>query len=205
MKTVIGLTGGAGAGKSLIMEIMEKVYGALVVQEDRLDKTLTAPGCESYYRVVEAFGAEILEMDSDDEVEPPIDRKKLAEVVFGDASGERLERLNSIVHPAVLHAVEGLIAQADGLIVIETALPRAAKLTDFCHEIWYVHADEDVRIRRLSDSRGYSPERCKATLGSQDSDAEYRAIADRVIENDGDVEKLVEQLTSIMAELENRA
>ena len=197
MKKIIGLTGGIGAGKSLILEILSKVYGACVLQEDSMDKELTRPGKPAYYEVVKAFGSEILAAGGG-ETEPAIDRSALAAVVYGDESGEKLRLLESIVHPAVRAEVERIIAETEGLIVVESAIPEKAEFKAFCDEIWYVRADLEIRIQRLMESRGYTRKRCEEAVSRQMSDEEYAAIADRIIDNSGDTEGTVLQLVEIM-------
>ena len=55
----------------------------------------------------------------------------------------------------------------------------------------------NIRIERLKDSRGYSVEKCEAVMASQKPDNFYISRSDRVIKNDGSVEKLREYLKNI--------
>ena len=88
---ILGITGGVGAGKSTILAYLSAQHHARVIQADEVGKLLQEPGQECYRKIVEAFGGDILQEDG------CIDRKKLAAVVFADAS--RLEVLNlSLIH-----------------------------------------------------------------------------------------------------------
>ena len=90
---IIGITGGVGSGKSEVLKFLEKNYQATVCEADKMAHKLQMPGERCYERIVEHFGAEVL----DDEKE--IDRKKLGAIVFADA--EELQFLNQMIHPEV--------------------------------------------------------------------------------------------------------
>ncbi len=75
---VIGVTGGAGSGKSEVLRLLKENYGAFVILADDVSRALCAPGAVSYCKIVDFFGENILCKDQ------TIDRKKLASVVFHD-------------------------------------------------------------------------------------------------------------------------
>ncbi len=114
----VGLTGGYATGKSFVASELEK-RGCFLIYADRLGHEVMAPGGPAYAPIVEKFGAGILGKDG------AIDRKQLAEVVFGHE--ELLEQLNGIVHPAVFDREEALLAEysaQDGhaIVVMESAI-----------------------------------------------------------------------------------
>lgn len=76
---------------------------------------------------------------------------------------------------------------------------------DIYDEVWYVYTLEETRIRRLMESRGYSREKCLAVMGQQPTEEEYRALADRVLDNNGDEEQLRRQIAEILASCGERA
>ena len=90
---VVGITGGVGSGKSVVMNILKEKYGAEVILADLVAHDLMEPGQQNYLDIVEAFGEGILAQDK------TIDRPALAKVVFGNQ--KRLARLNAITHPNV--------------------------------------------------------------------------------------------------------
>ena len=91
---VIGITGGIGSGKSRVLDILSDRYSAYVVEADKVAKKLMLPGNEVYNKVVSCLGRDILSADNHE-----IDAKKLGSLVMNDT--DALEKLNSIVHPAV--------------------------------------------------------------------------------------------------------
>lgn len=79
------------------------------------------------------------------------------------------------------------------LVVVESALFDKRALC-FLDEMWYVYAPEEVRIRRLMESRGYSLERCQSMLESQPKDEAFCGMASYIIDNGGAWEDAVRQL-----------
>lgn len=63
-------------------------------------------------------------------------------------------------------------------------------------EIWYIFTSRENRIKRLMESRGYSREKCLEIMANQVSEDEYRAQADRVIDNNETVEEIRTQIKS---------
>ena len=53
---ILGITGGVGSGKSKILYDLSNLYGAYIVETDKLAHTLMEPGQTVYQAVVEAYG-----------------------------------------------------------------------------------------------------------------------------------------------------
>jgi len=68
---------------------------------------------------------------------------------------------------------------------------------DIFHEIWYVYTLRENRIQRLMEHRGYSKQKCYQIMESQPSDEEYRKSADYIIDNNGSIEQVLQQLRAI--------
>ena len=71
-----------------------------------------------------------------------------------------LERLNEIIHPAVKRYIRRQLElkrqQGQKICVVEAALLLEDHYQEFCDTIWYIHTDEEIRIRRLMENRGYT-------------------------------------------------
>lgn len=186
MKYILGITGGVGSGKSTVLNILEQKYNATIIQADLVAKELMKPGQASYQAVVRAFGTDILLPDG------TIDRRKLASIVFGDEA--KLQLLNSLTHPLVEEETRRRIEAADGLIVLEAALPKEAAFGRLCDAVWYIHVPSDIRIHRLMESRGYTRENCLQIMANQLSEEEFTKLSDVVIENSGSTEETEAQI-----------
>ena len=88
---VLGITGGVGAGKSTILDYLNRRYHARIIEADKVGHFLMEPGQKVYYRIVETFGSGILKGDQ------TIDRQKLAGWFL---KIRKPMKLNSLVHPA---------------------------------------------------------------------------------------------------------
>ena len=187
---VIGLTGGVGAGKSLVLTILRTKYDAEVMEADKVAHELMEPGEEGYLRIKEIFGEAILNSDG------TINRTALGKVIFDNESAR--EQINSIIHPLVWKRIRQKISASQaGLIVVEFAI-MGEEAEDIYDEMWYVHASEEVRMSRLLKNRGYSKERSEKMIRSQASEQEYARRCDRIIENHGSVKDLEDQLAEIL-------
>ena len=182
---IIGITGGVGAGKSTVLAYLEEKYNAFVIQADEVGHIVMEPGQECYQPVIDLFGKEVIKNDK------TIDRKRVSDVVFGQP--DFLSRLNGIIHPAVkryiLKSLEEQKEKGRNLCIVEAALFLEEHYQDFCDEVWYIYTDEEIRIQRLMDSRGYTREKSLGIIGNQASEAYFRAHTDYVIENNGNLEK----------------
>lgn len=192
---ILGITGGVGAGKSSVLAILQKEYHAKLILADEVGRELMQPGEANYVNIVNAFGKEILNEDQ------TINTKKLASVAL--SSPLETLRLNAMTHPNVRVRIEWMIKEIrdkepDALIVIEAALLSEGHLTPLCDDVWYIYADEETRIKRIMESRGYSYERCKQTIARQKSDVQFRAECKVVIDNSGSLEETKKQIQNLM-------
>jgi dephospho-CoA kinase len=187
---VLGLTGGIGSGKSLILHELETKYNSFICETDKLAHRLMRSGTEINEQLTDYFGKEILNGDGD------IDRPKLSSIVF--SSPESLEKLNSIVHPGVkkyiLADIEEKKDRDIDIYVIEAALLIQDGYDKICDSIWYIWADRETRISRLMDSRDYSREKCLSIMDSQPDEDFYKKYTKLTIKNNSEPEKATKQL-----------
>lgn len=196
----IGITGGAGSGKSLVLEYLEKNHGAYVIRADDVARDLVKKGNVCYEPYVELFGREALGDDGE------LDRAYIASKVFADVN-LRL-KMNALIHPAVkkfiIGDVEKIRLSGDyEFYFLEAALLIEENYDKICDELWYIYADEAVRRDRLQVARGYSGERTDNLLKSQKSENEFKQVCSRVIDNSGSADKTYKQLDRIITDLKN--
>lgn len=174
---VVGLTGGVGAGKSRILAVLKEEYGAEVLMSDREAHALLERGGEGYEAVLRIFGNEFLNENGE------LDRRLLSGRLFYDR--EALKTMNGLIHPMVWRKVgEKISASQAEFIVVESAIMGREQKNLF-DEIWYVYASRKNRLRRLLKNRGYDEDRSLSVMRNQPEQAEYLAMADRVIDNNG--------------------
>ena len=191
---VIGLTGGVGAGKSLILNILKNEYGAEVIKADEVSHELMEPGNAAYLAVKEDFGNTFFKEDG------KLDRQLMAARIFLDENVRKT--INKIIHPLVWKTIRDKIsASHSALIVVEFAIMGEKTENDY-NEMWYVRSSVQNRIHRLAENRGYTKERAENIMASQASESEYLERCDRVIENNGSIEELKSQLAEILKDRE---
>ena len=181
---VLGITGGVGAGKSTILDYLNRRYHARIIEADKVGHFLMEPGQKVYYHIVETFGSGILRGDQG------IDRQKLGKLVFDDQ--EKLVKLNSLVHPAVKEYIASEIEKErkEGkvpFVAVEAALLIEDHYDTICDELWYVYADEDARRRRLAASRGYTSAKSDSIMKNQLPDEIFRESCQFVIDNSSEI------------------
>lgn len=191
---VLGVTGGIGSGKTTASKLFEAL-GAIVIDLDDLAKKLTGAGGPLVEPVAAAFGPEVLAEDGG------VDARALAAVAF--ATPESARRLDNLVHPGVYAAAAGAIdmlaelPEPPQIIVIDIPLlAEAPEFFDLLDGVLVISANEDVRLERLM-ARGMNEDDIRARMALQVSDAERRAIADWVVENDDDPIDFEAQLVSL--------
>ena len=193
---VIGLTGGIGAGKSLVADMLSDL-GARVIDADKVGHEVYAPGTQGFAAVVEAFGGEVVGPDGQ------IDRARLGEKVFGNAA--ELQKLTGIVHPLIRQMVDDRIAAARRdpgvrVVILEAAILLDSGWDAVTDEVWVVVADSSMIRRRLAEARGLSEAEVDARAAKQMSDAERRSRADVLVENFGTAQELRSEVERIWSE-----
>ena len=181
---VLGITGGVGAGKSTVLMYLKEHYGARVIQADQVGHLLQQPPESCYRRIVELFGTTVLNADG------TISRPKLGAIVYTDP--QKMARLNAIMHPSIRRWIKSEVEaeQKRGcvpFVTVEAALLLEDHYDEICDEIWYVHTDDAVRIKRLQESRGYSEEMCRRIMANQKNECDFRAACQLVIDNSSDI------------------
>ncbi len=181
----VGLTGGIAAGKSAVAAELERC-GALLVDSDALARLVLEPGTEGLEAVRDVFGDRVIAPDGS------LDRAALASIVFADAA--QRERLNRIVHPRVRRMAREIVAEAgpDAVVVQDVPLLVETGQAHAFDLVIVVQAPHEERIRRMVEDRGMSRQDAEARIAAQATDEQRAAVADVVIVNDGDLERLRE-------------
>lgn len=187
----IGITGGVGAGKSELLAYIKTHYYCEIYLADEVAHLVKEKGTACYERLRELLGDGILRPDGE------IDRGAMAERIFGDE--ELLKQVNQIIHPAVQEYLLQRLEEAGNnpeveLFFVEAALLIEAGYRELVDELWYIHADADVRRERLERSRQYGPEKIANIMSRQLSEEQFRTSCDFVIDNSGGLEESFRQI-----------
>ncbi|MCL2111084.1 MAG: dephospho-CoA kinase [Clostridiales bacterium] len=181
----IGITGGIGAGKSAVTDFLRE-RGYAVIDADEVSREAAMPGEPSMLRLREELGDGVFLEDGN------LDRKALAELMFADSVA--LMTVNEIFHGDIKRrmavACDKRAEQGDKVVFISAPLLFEAEADWMADEVWLVSTDEDVRLRRVMERDGLSEAEVLSRMENQMPEAEKRARADAVIENNGGLEEL---------------
>lgn len=180
---LLGLTGGIGAGKSTVAALFRS-RGAGVVDADAIAREVVEPGEPALAALAAEFGDGVLTEDG------ALDRAALASLAFADA--ERTAALNAIMHPAIGERTAAkLTALGDHDVVVhDVPLLVENGMTGRYHLSVLVDVPADIRLARLTTTRGLDAEDARRRIRAQaDDDARYLAC-DVLLDNSTSPEEL---------------
>lgn len=192
---VIGLTGGIGAGKSIVADILAE-HGCIVARSDEDARAvLREPAVRE--TLVSWWGREVL-----DPATGEIDRGRVAKIVFQDAA--QRERLERLTHPRIEARRRALFAAAPPetpAFVIDAPLLMEAGLDATCDTVIFVEADRATRLDRLRRSRGWDESELDRRERAQLPLDVKRDRADYVVRNEGDRAALATETAAVLRRL----
>ena len=187
---LIGLTGGIAAGKTTVASHWVSL-GGIEIDADKLAREVVAPGSEGLEQVREAFGESVFQVDGS------LDRLKLGEIVFNDAS--KRVALEEIIHPLVRERAQELLSDLPehSMVIYTVPLLVEANVSLPFDVIVSVEAPETDRVKRLVSSRGLSEEQALARIKSQASAIERAAAADFILNSNQPLVSLLADATAL--------
>jgi dephospho-CoA kinase len=192
----VGLTGGIGAGKSTVADLLV-AHGARLVDADRIAREVVAPGGPAYQPMIDRFGPEIIDADG------ALDRPKVAALVFGHP--EALADLNAITHPAIgieMIARRDQFATSDDIVVLDIPLLRAIhRETLDLAAVIVVDTPTELALERLITHRGMDPDDARARIDAQPDRATRLEGADLVVDNSSDRDHVEAEVDRVWSEL----
>lgn len=196
---IYGLTGNIGTGKSTAAAIFREL-GAYIIDADQIARKIVEPGGEAIRELENEFGSEIV--NSDDS----LNRKKLSEIVFND--NKKLKKLNKITHPKILDEIRNqiFVSMEKGykVTIIEAALiGNEGRLRNLLNGLIVITSDEENQIKRVKERDNLSSEEIRARIKSQKKLDEVKKFADYIIKNDGGLDHLRTEITSLWDKISN--
>lgn len=183
---IIAITGGIGAGKSVVSRILATL-GYTVYDCDSRAKTLMDSSDAIKSRIAAEIAAEAV-------VDGIIRRDVLAAIVFSDPA--LLQRLNDIVHRHVRHDI-ALESNRTPLLFIETAILYESGLDRMVDSVWEVTAPEEIRVSRIVSRNGCSAAEARARIESQRRSSDRCHHSVHTIVNDG-IEPLLPRVLELL-------
>ncbi len=192
-KTVIGVTGSFGSGKSTVAGIFAS-YGAELIDADKLAHRVIQPEARAYKRICSAFGEGFIKENK------TVNREKLAKAVFRDKS--LLKKLNAIIHPEVIRMIKsGIKASKAKLIILDAPLLLEAGLEEIVDKLIVVKITRQKQFERVQKRDSLSKADISRRIRCQIPLRVLERLADFVIDNSGRREETKKQVEQIMLRL----
>jgi dephospho-CoA kinase len=182
---LIAITGNAGSGKTTISNILKEKGYCVINADEVVHKLLQTEEVKNF--IIQTFGEQFL------------DRKKLSDYLFKNPT--EMDKYEKFIREKVIKAInEEILRQNCEIIIIDAALIFEYKLEYMFDKIICVVADEDKLIERLKN-KGYSEDTAKLILLRQMPQKEKAKRSDIVIENNGTIEELKENVSKLILNL----
>ena len=190
---IIGITGGIGSGKSTIAKVFISM-GFPVYNSATRAKELINSNIDVIDSIKQEFGDDIYSSEG-------LDRKKMASIVFSDS--DKLQKLNSIVHPAVgLDFDKWANSQNTSFVLKEAAILFETGIYKSLDKTILVTCPKEERINRVMKRDSATKEAIEARMNSQWSEEKKKELADYIIDNSGE-EMVIPQVISLINRLSN--
>ncbi|TME49402.1 MAG: dephospho-CoA kinase [Chloroflexi bacterium] len=186
---LIGLTGGIATGKSEVAAMLAE-HGATVVDADELAREVVRPGEPALADIASRFGAGVLTPDG------TLDRERLGEIVFADASARR--DLEGITHARIAALMQQRIADAAAreapVVVLDIPLLLERDLENTVDGVLLVHAPAGVQLARVASRDHLTDDAARQRLAAQLPIDEKRTRATWIIDNSSDLDSTRRQV-----------
>lgn len=191
MAKVIGLTGGIATGKSTVSRILQD-KGFCIVDADVASRKAVEKDSVGLQQVKEVFGEDAI-------IDGEMNRQYIGSIVFKDSTMR--EKLNNIIHPIVRTIMDKEKEEAlshGKNVIMDIPLLFENKLQNTVDETWLVYTDQETQIQRLKERNQLSDEEAEARIQSQIPIDEKKALADCIIDNNGSLEDLHQNIDDLL-------
>jgi dephospho-CoA kinase len=170
----VGLTGGIGSGKTIVAKIFE-LLKVPVYYADAASKRLYHTDTDLMEKMKKHFGDEIYSSGQ-------LNRSKLAEHVFNNP--EKLDLLNSLVHPPTIRDAQQWMQQQTAPYVIkEAALIFESGSSEGLDYVIGVYSPLSLRIKRVMERDHISEDEVNARLNRQVNEEIKMRLCDFIVYN----------------------
>ena len=185
-KTLIGITGGIGSGKSEVCAQLQN-QGFKVFFADLMAKELYAKDKKLAGALVKRFGKDILNFKG------KINLAKLKEAIF--RSKKNYTDCNKIVHPVVIDYISKQIKKCkEKIILIESAILFESNFDKYLDFVVMVYSNKKTRIKRVMLRDGAKRKDIEKVMKYQMDERKKMERADIIIMNNKNMEGFSEQI-----------
>ena len=185
---IIGLTGGIGSGKSTAANILQEM-GLKIIDLDQIAQKVTKPGESAYNKIAENFGAKYFDRNGN------LNRKQLKQDIF--LSDDIKKSVEFLLHPIIFDECKYQLDNLNKKEYVVLVVPLLFETKNYFKLITkslLIDCDEELQIKRVIKRDDVTEAFAKKIISSQMSRKKKLQLADKVIENNGNVDYLKDQL-----------
>lgn len=174
----VAITGGIGSGKTTATKIFSEL-GVSIIDVDEISKQATSKGGSAINEIRKAFGEPFIKNES-------MDRDAMREEIFFKKSSKL--KLEEILYPIIRAEVENSVLSCSSTYYA-LAVPmlfESGSYLDLADRTLVIDCSETSQLERVSKRSGLRNEMILAIMASQMTRTERLALANDVIDNDGD-------------------
>ncbi len=186
---VIGVTGGIGSGKTTVANLFSAL-GVPVIDAGDLARQVVVPGQPAYEEILQHFGPTVLTKSGE------LDRRRLRERVFSDPA--KRAGLEAIVHPRVYAEMKHQLDRLEtpyAVVVVPLLIESGGR--ELVDRVLVVDSPEELQVERTNRRDGTTCAAIEKIMAAQLNRSSRLSAADDVIENDGSVEALEQEVSRL--------
>lgn len=189
MKLIVGVTGGIGSGKTAVTDFFA-AKGITIVDADVAARIVVEPGKPALTAIAKRYGKDILLGDG------ALNRRQLREIIFQD-DAERIW-LEALLHPLIREQIIAELEQAPSeYVVFVSPLMIETDQQELIHRLLVVDVSVETQIIRCTQRDSMTREQAEAIVRQQSSRQDKLNAADDVVDNEGSMDLLHQQLESL--------
>ena len=194
---IVGLTGGISSGKSTVSSYFKQLK-IPVIDADEVARKVVKPNSQGAIEIRKAFGSDVFEEDGS------LNRQKLGALIFSNA--ENRQKLDDLLQPLIkiiLEEIEEYRQKGETMIVLDLPLLFEKHYEELCEEIIVVYIPRKLQLERLMKRNQYTKLEALSRIDSQLSIEEKRKRATVLLDNQGTIQQLYQQVEQWLVETKN--
>lgn len=196
MKFCVGLTGGIGSGKSTVASLF-KEYDVLVIDSDVISHQMTQSGGMAIAAILTTFGDGYIDASG------ALNRALMRQLIFSDHAAKL--QLEAILHPLIREQIMVQVNNANTdstqpspyLLLVIPLLFETLSYHELVQRTLVVDCAETAQISRTMRRSGLDEQTVRTIMASQITRAERLRLADDIIQNDGSLDALRQQVSQL--------
>ena len=195
---IVGLTGGISSGKSTVSSYLKQLK-IPVIDADEVARKVVEPNSQGARKIRKTFSSDVFEEDGS------LNRQKLGALIFSNA--ENRQKLDDLLQPLIkimiLDEIEEYRQKGETMIVLDLPLLFEKHYEKLCEEIIVVYVPRELQLERLMKRNQYTKQEALSRIDSQLSIEEKRKRATVLLDNQGTVQQLYQQVEQWLVETKN--